>query len=197
MPETPGAPMVKKGIIFWIACSVSMICGCDPVTNHKITTIFFEGVPSMPPAEQYCRDYHEKKVAEELEAAKKKQTAEPEQIGSIHLPYGEKRCDDCHNKATESGLIRPRNEICFVCHTDIINGFFVHGPASVGGCLECHEPHSSAFPSLLKADRKKLCVGCHQEKRDAQGLHDKAVANGMLCMDCHDPHTGTVPYFLR
>lgn len=189
--------MVKKGIIFWFACSVSALCGCDPVTTHKITTIFFEGVPSMPPAERYCQDYHEKKLAEEREAAKKKQTAATEQISSDHLPFAEKHCDDCHDKRTETGLIRPRNEICFVCHPDIINGFFVHGPASVGGCLECHEPHSSAYPSLLKTDKKTLCAGCHQEKRAAEGLHDKAVANGMLCMDCHNPHSGTVPYFLR
>ncbi len=188
---------MNKGILLGIACVVGLICGCDPVTTHKISTIFFEGVPSMPPAEQYCHEYHEKKAAEERDAAAHKKPEEVGPAGSIHPPYEEKQCDSCHDQTKQSGLIKPRNEICFICHPDIISGYYVHGPASVGGCLDCHDPHSTAYPSLLKVDKKTLCAGCHQEKRTAEGLHARAVANGMLCMDCHNPHSGAVPYFLR
>jgi len=174
-----------------------MICGCDPVTTHKITSTIFDGVPSLPPPEQFCREYHERTVAEELEAARKKELAAVKTEGSSHPPYADKRCDDCHDKSKESGLIRPRNEICFVCHPTINKGAFVHGPASVGGCLECHEPHSSSNPSLLKFEKRSLCGGCHREKRLAETMHKSVTAKGMLCMDCHDPHSSNVRYFLK
>lgn len=189
--------MGRLGKFFWVLCAVSVISGCDPVTTHKITSTIFDGVPSLPPAEQYCREYHENKLAEEEEAAKRKQLEEAKVAGSAHRPYAEKRCDDCHDKSKESGLIRPRDQICFVCHPNINKGAFVHGPASVGGCLECHEPHSSSNPSLLKTDRATLCNDCHREKRLTAEMHKTVMSKGMFCMDCHNPHSSNVRYFLK
>jgi len=188
--------MGKLRHIFWLACSFFLLCGCDPLTVHKVATTVFDGVPSLPPAEQYCKEYHEKKVEEERNEIKAKD-APAAVSGSIHPPYGEKRCEKCHDKTKDSGLILPKEQLCFLCHPNIIKGYFVHGPASVGGCLECHDPHSSLNPSLLKVDRKALCGTCHQEKRMAEGMHDKVTAKGMLCMDCHNPHSGAAPFFLR
>jgi predicted CXXCH cytochrome family protein len=185
------------GIYFGIICALSLLNGCDPLTVHKVTSTIFDGVPSMPPAEQYCQDYHERKLVEDMEAAKKKQTAAKSAAGSSHPPYDEKRCSDCHDQTKDLGLIKPKDELCFVCHPDIINKYFVHGPAAVGGCLECHEPHSTAFPALLKVDKKEVCALCHKEQRLARGMHDKVAAQGLLCTDCHDPHAGAAKYFLR
>lgn len=151
----------------------------------------------MPPAEQYCREYHEKKVAEERVATTKKKETSKAQSETVHPPYGEKECDSCHDKTKPDGLVRPRNELCFVCHPDIIKGAFVHGPASVGDCLECHVPHSSQAPSLLKKEKSQVCGGCHREKRVAEGLHTNVMSRGMFCMDCHNPHAGSVQYFLK
>ncbi len=183
--------------IFWMLCLVGAMWGCDPVTTHKITSTIFDGVPSLPPAEQYCREYHESKLAEEREAAKKMQMAAGGGGGSAHPPYAQKRCADCHDKSKEGGLIRPRQQLCFVCHPNIITGAYVHGPASTGSCLECHDPHSSQYASLLKSDKAILCGTCHREKRVAESMHDKVVAKGMLCTDCHDPHAGKAQYFLK
>lgn len=174
------------------------MCGCDPATTHKITSTIIDGIPAMPPAEQYCREYHEKKVAEERDlTTKKKVTAEASKSESVHPPYGEKQCDSCHDKTKPDGLVRPRQELCFICHPDIIKEAFVHGPASVGGCLECHVPHSSQSPSLLKREKSQVCGGCHREKRITEGMHTNVMSRGMLCMDCHNPHAGSMRYFLR
>lgn len=173
------------------------MCGCDPLTVHKVTSTIFDGVPSMPSAEQYCQDYHEKKLAESRDSANKKSASETAANGSIHPPYKEKRCDKCHDKSKDSGLIKPRDEICFVCHPKILNKPMLHGPAAVGGCLECHDPHSTGFPSLLKVEKGKLCATCHQEPRQAAGMHDKVTSSGMVCTDCHNPHAGDAKYFLR
>lgn len=178
-------------------CFAGMVLGCDPVTTHKITSTIFDGVPSLPPAEQYCQDYHEQKLVEE--EAMREAIRKGAVVANIskHLPYAEKRCNDCHDKSKEFGLIRPPKQLCFVCHPTIIDGANVHGPAASGDCLECHEPHSASQPALLKMDKTKLCIYCHKEKRIAEAMHQRVNEKGILCMDCHDPHAGNNSYFLK
>lgn len=186
----------RLGIYLTVGCALCVLWGCDPLTVHKVASTIFDGVPSMPPADQYCREFKETQAAEEKNASKLAQAAK-EQAGSSHPPYKEKRCDKCHDKSKESGLIKPKEELCFVCHPKIVKNLYQHGPAAVGSCLECHDPHSSANPSLLKNEKEKVCGVCHKERRLAQGMHEKVTASGMLCMDCHDPHAGTTKFFLR
>lgn len=188
--------MKNLGIILVALCVMSVLWGCDPLTVHKVSSTIFDGVPSLPPADQYCQDYHEKKVAEQLDASKKKSTAETS-TGSSHPPYKAKKCNNCHDKSKDSGLIKPKDEICFVCHPKILDKPMMHGPAAVGGCLECHDPHSTNNPSLLKVEKAKVCAVCHKERRMAAEMHDKVVNAGMMCTDCHNPHAGDAKYFLR
>ena len=183
--------------LFLLICISAVLWGCDPLTVHKITSTIFDGVPSMPEAGEYCRDYHEHKLAEESEAVKQKKMSGKKEVGSAHPPYAEKQCERCHDKTKDSGLIKPINELCFVCHPKIISKQYVHGPASVGSCLECHEPHTSSNPSLLKLSKAEVCIRCHKEKRVAEALHTKVAEKGMFCSDCHDPHAGAAKYFLR
>lgn len=192
--------MGNQRYIFGAMCCLLMLvlCGCDPVTRHKVTSTIFDGVPSLPEPEQLCQEYHEKKLSEEQEGKAKKATDTVAASSmSTHPPYGQKKCEKCHDKTKDSGLIRPRNEICFVCHPKIIKKSYVHGPAAVGGCLECHDPHSSKEPSLLKVEKAVLCLSCHREVRVAAGMHSMVTAKGLLCMECHNPHAGDAPFFLR
>ena len=189
--------MGKLRMIFWIAVMSGLLCGCDPVTTHKITSTIFDGVPSLPPAEQYCREYHERATAEEQEAARQKKLALEKSSGSEHPPYTEKRCSDCHDKNTDSGFVRPLKELCALCHSDLITGSFIHGPAAVGSCLKCHAPHNSPNPRLLNKTNGSLCGSCHNEQRLTQGMHGKVLAKGMTCTDCHDPHSGNNRFFLK
>ena len=171
------------------------LSGCDQVTRYKVTSTIFDGVPALPPPEQLCEEYAVKKVAEAqalaLNIAKKKVT------GSSHPPYDDKRCDDCHDKNKEGGLIQPRNKLCFVCHTDFLQGAFIHGPAATADCLACHEPHSSTFTTLLKVAPEKICAKCHTGKGAMSALHDKFAERQLSCVDCHDPHSGNNKFFLR
>ena len=176
-----------------------LLSGCDPVARHKVITTIFEGVPSLPPAEDLCKEYHEQKVAAELSAA----TKGGENSGVVetvtHLPYEQKKCNDCHseNKDTNQGFVRPLQELCFGCHKGFIKGSFVHGPAAVGDCLACHLPHTSNNPALLKTSKDKLCEVCHREVRVAAGMHERLSAKQMTCLDCHNPHFGDIRYFLK
>jgi predicted CXXCH cytochrome family protein len=177
------------------------LAGCDPVARHEALSTIFDGVPTLPPTEDLCKEYHEKRVAEEKAhiAAKKLPADDDEKTVLSHAPYDEKRCNDCHSadKSTETGLIAPPRELCFVCHTDFIKGTFVHGPVAVGDCLACHVPHTSTFSPLLVLSRGEICGKCHREKRLASDMHNKVAARQMICIDCHDPHFGNARYFLK
>lgn len=177
-------------------CAVLILSGCDPNTRYKVISTIFDGVPALPPPEQLCEEYAEKQVAEAKAKLLNKETKKGP-TGSTHLPYQDKQCDDCHDKSQQGGLIRPKNELCFVCHANFVKGTNVHGPVATADCQVCHEPHTSIFPKLLKSPPEKICETCHREKRIAAAMHDKFAAQQLLCVDCHDPHFGNAQFFLK
>ncbi len=186
---------------FFVFLLCLLVSGCDQVTRHQVLTTIFEGVPSLPPPEELCSDYHEQEMKKYLdekagrELAAKKDTT----LAAIshHKPYVEKKCKDCHDFESKVGLVRPKLELCVMCHTNFIKGSFVHGPVEVGDCSACHLPHSSEYSSLLEMDKNRLCDKCHTEKRLAANMHKQVMAKGMNCVDCHDPHFGDAMYFLK
>ena len=183
-----------------VFCSAWLLTGCDPINRHKVMSTIFDGYPSLPPPEQICSEYADKRVAamkEELEGRKKAaENVVAEQ--SVHSPYQDKQCDGCHDRSKDSGFVVPNKlDLCYVCHTGFIKGAFVHGPVAVSECLACHVPHSSPDAPLLKTSKAALCLTCHREKRIAAAMHDKVKALKMECVDCHDPHFGNVQYFLK
>lgn len=187
--------MKKIILISFIAVAAVVLGGCDPLTMHKVMSTVFDGVPSMPPAEQYCRDYHEQATLDQLMAERKQK--KDVVLESKHPPYEEKRCNDCHNKDTDSGFVVAADLLCAHCHKGFPKGNFLHGPAAVGGCLKCHLPHTSQNPSLLVKPKGELCGVCHTEARVAQGLHASMNTKGLICTDCHDSHGGNDRFFLR
>ena len=177
-------------------CAALIVSGCDPIARHKVVSTIFDGVPALPPPEQICEEYAEKRVAE-AKAAQVQKESKNGPTGSIHLPYQEKQCDDCHDKSQQGGLVRPKNELCYVCHTNFIKGTYEHGPVATADCMACHEPHLSNFAKLLKTPSEKVCGTCHREKRSAAAMHDKFAARQLMCVDCHDPHFGNAQFYLR
>jgi predicted CXXCH cytochrome family protein len=116
----------------------------------------------------------------------------------LHEP-AEDDCLDCHDPhggKVEAMLIDVKGEdlsrLCFTCHeSDIVSQESKHGPAALGACNMCHDPHVSNNGSLLLARGSDLCAGCHEElakiMEEAEYLHDPAEDD---CTDCHDPHSG-------
>lgn len=185
--------------IVLLTCLLAVVAvisgGCDPLTVHKVTSTVFDGVPSMPTAEQYCKDYHEQATQSELLAERKKQQSVVRD--SIHPPYAEKRCNDCHDKTTDSGFVVAADALCVHCHKGFPVGEFLHGPAAVGACRRCHLPHTSKNSNLLVKPKEEVCDICHSEARASRGLHSTAVSKGLVCTECHDPHGGNNRFFLR
>ena len=178
-----------------------VLSGCDEVARHKVLTTIFEGVPSLPPADEFCVTYHEEEMEKYLARQAGKELAAKaageQAAASRHKPFHEKKCLDCHDFKSAIGLLRPKLELCQMCHTNFIKGEFVHGPVGVGDCSACHLPHTSEHPSLLVLDKNGLCGKCHTEERLAVNMHKQVMVKGMNCVDCHDPHFGNSKYFLK
>ncbi len=87
------------------------------------------------------------------------------------IPEGRMLCSDCHSiHPTNADRLKvaTTKEKCVSCHGDIAGPFaFEHDPVAGwtgGGCAECHRPHGSNNPTLLKSFSRGLCAQCHTEK---------------------------------
>ncbi len=112
--------------------------------------------------------------------------------GSVHTPYAERRCADCH--AGSKAPAKPERELCLGCHRSLgeeLKTGRVHPALEQGAaCSNCHVPHAAAQPWLLAKEQGALCGRCHAEQQDALASAAFAHPPGPrgLCASCHDPH---------
>ncbi len=104
-------------------------------------------------------------------------------------------CTDCHNAESEPhpqagkktfALASDPPDLCYQCHDEYGKKKTVHPPAGDGDCTECHDPHSTAEPHLMKMPTAKACAECHEGISDLSVVHGP-VADGD-CSSCHNPH---------
>ena len=64
------------------------------------------------------------------------------------------------------------NETCYTCHAEKRGPFLWEHSPVVDDCTNCHTPHGSTKPALLKARVPWLCQECHS------GDHGAAINSG-------------------
>jgi len=131
-------------------------------------------------------------------------------------------CASCHSVHAAKDRVLSKAtqfEVCFTCHKEQRSQqnrpsrhAVLEGKVA---CSDCHNPHGSAGPKLMKKDSVvETCFQCHAEKRgpfvhnhqpvteDCTLCHNPhgTVAENMLkvrppflCHQCHTPHGGFVP----
>lgn len=160
--------------------------GCDARARHKTLTVFFDGVPPFQAAKSPSAEQPEIPVG----VKPSRQTGYRE-----HGPYAAKLCNACHVAAATNGLVVPKDELCFRCHELKQDAKYVHGPLASGGCLVCHDPHSSQYRFLLVSESDSFCLRCHDRSALARiEGHGEAEAN---CTSCHDAHGSDTKYLLK
>ncbi len=103
-------------------------------------------------------------------------------------------CVSCHtmHTTTDPMLTKEKQpEVCFNCHAEQrADSFqFSHHPIREGKvvCSDCHNPHGSPGPKLLKEVRvTDVCYNCHAEKRGPFLWEHQPVRED--CTNCHNPH---------
>ncbi|EHP86313.1 decaheme c-type cytochrome, DmsE family [Geobacter metallireducens RCH3] len=113
--------------------------------------------------------------------------------GSVHA-LNDVGCFDCHklHRSPRQKVTREETaELCYGCHTEIKaeNSLFSHHPIREKkiACTDCHDPHGSVQPHLLKGSTpKELCTRCHMEKQGPFAFEHGDVTEN--CATCHSPH---------
>jgi predicted CXXCH cytochrome family protein len=157
--------------------------GCAAGTRYRVLSTLFDGVPPPAPA-----------PAPAPPAAAGAAPA-PASGGTAHEPYAARQCDACHDARAANGLVAPRDRLCFECHDPVPERAFVHGPLVAGGCLLCHDPHSSPYPRLLLDAAAGSCLDCH-ERGDLVPVPGHEAERGD-CTGCHDAHASDRRFLLR
>lgn len=113
---------------------------------------------------------------------------------SSHMPLkeGKLNCTSCHNPhgSVLERLIEGQvsiNETCFRCHADKRGPFLWEHAPVLESCLNCHAPHSSNNPPLLRIKQPRLCQQCHIATRHPSqpyGQNDRKVF-ARSCVNCH------------
>jgi DmsE family decaheme c-type cytochrome len=112
-------------------------------------------------------------------------------------------CTSCHQIHTQHDKVRNKltqPEVCFACHKEQrtqINRPSRHPiPEGKVVCSDCHNPHGSVGPKLVKRDSvNETCYTCHMEKRGPFVHNHEPVSED--CMNCHNPHGTVVENLLK
>lgn len=124
------------------------------------------------------------------------------EIVNRKVPHGpaQSDCSVCHvqvgsTKDHKFSFILPREDLCKRCH-EMPHKQVLHKPVAEGKCLDCHDPHGSDHPRVLRLDPKRdLCLKCHQQDFSKSKHVHGPVAVG-ACVVCHQPHSSSEPKLL-
>ena len=106
----------------------------------------------------------------------------------VHDPASQD-CESCHEHSGDRHTFRyPQegNRLCTECHENIPAD--VHQAKKGVKCGDCHDPHATAQPNLLRGRPLQICGGCHDSVRAARKKHTHGPFGAGLCNGCHNPH---------
>ncbi|HEX7454580.1 MAG TPA: DmsE family decaheme c-type cytochrome, partial [Gallionella sp.] len=122
--------------------------------------------------------------------------------GSAHQ-LGDIACASCHEIHAAQDKVRDKKtqtEVCFTCHKEQraeSHKVSTH-PIDAGKvvCSDCHNPHGSAGPKLLKKNTvNETCFSCHAEKRGPFLWEHQPVTED--CTNCHTPHGSNIAPLMK
>lgn len=126
---------------------------------------------------------------------------------NVHAPLNKRMCKQCHEEPTSKNplaTLKDGYELCQGCHYEMVNETFnkdrIHWPlVDNTGCLNCHSPHASATPGLMKAPMKKVCGDCHSDtiSRQERALTKHQPIDDGECSTCHSPHSSDNAFLLN
>jgi DmsE family decaheme c-type cytochrome len=122
--------------------------------------------------------------------------------GSVHQ-NNDLACASCHEVHAAHDKVRDKKtqtQVCFTCHKEQradSHKISTH-PIDAGKvvCSDCHNPHGSVGPKLLKKNTvTETCFTCHAEKRGPFLWEHQPVTED--CTNCHTPHGSNISPLLK
>jgi DmsE family decaheme c-type cytochrome len=112
-------------------------------------------------------------------------------------------CASCHEVHAPVDKVRNKKtqtEVCFRCHAEQrADSLKISAhPLDAGKviCSDCHNPHGSAGPKLMKKNSvTETCTTCHAEKRGPFLWEHQPVNED--CTNCHTPHGSNISPLLK
>ena len=126
----------------------------------------------------------------------------------LHGPLAVGECEQCHEETDGKNhkyrLTDEAPALCFECHVEIEEALANpttrpsrHEAVKEGKCLDCHDPHASGHPKMLRTGSTvTLCMTCHKENLSLEGQIHKAVEE-KGCLECHRGHDSDHEKLLR
>ena len=175
----PGSPHESRGL----SCT-----GCHAV-KHPASD---RHMLSRPTEDALCRQCHPVSRSEMMRASHM-----PTRNGTAGGGEDFMSCFSCHNS---HGTIADKlvdahtvNDNCYSCHADKRGPFlWEHAPVAES-CLNCHVPHGSLKPNMLKLSAPRLCQTCHigaLHPSEAR-LAGSRFVRGSSCLQCHSKVHGS------
>jgi DmsE family decaheme c-type cytochrome len=153
-----------------------------------------------------CHKIHGGKEAGLLKAAQPElcMTCHPGVRGEMAQPFrhpvedGVMTCTECHMTLdkTSRELSLNGTNMCVRCHGEFEGPFPYEHQATLdysteeGGCLNCHAPHGSAQPRMLRQPYEpphfQLCTQCHSvPPKHQMNMKHGSMWAGLSCNECH------------
>lgn len=118
-------------------------------------------------------------------------------------PANDVTCASCHaiHRPRDPALSRASQaDVCFACHQrQRAQQHYLSAHSMANGsvaCGDCHDPHGSAGPSLLRGNTvNDTCFSCHADKRGPFLWEHPPVLDD--CSNCHVPHGSNIAPLLK
>jgi len=174
---------------------LSMFFYCGPQTRHRALSTFFDGVPEPQKRADALADSTKIVSTVSQESSLTQETGN--RRGSVHPPYQEKSCGDCHDRDLGFVLKKTPPDLCYDCHEPFSAAYAtLHEPVAGGACLDCHEQHASENEHLLTRAGDAVCSDCH-DPADLTAVKEHTAPQPQGCLACHNPHGSNADHLLK
>jgi predicted CXXCH cytochrome family protein len=121
-------------------------------------------------------------------------------IASTHKPFDQHKCTVCHVAGRQNEIVEKLDAVCVSCHEKVPAEAVaapgkLHEAVRTGHCVNCHDPHKSPRPHLVRTTGERMCFSCHKLADIAKPNHPATASAD--CSICHAGHKSDRPHLLR